>query len=230
MAKNRLAPRGTMSAAPGYVLRPVYAVDVDGTLAVWHNEFLRFSLRWLGVDRVSKTRGDHTWYDFRGGSLAQHMGVTKAVFREIKLAFRQSGLKRDMLLYQDAAQFTKYVRAMGAELWICSTRPYLRLDNIDPDTREWLRRSRIAYDGVLYGDRKYADLRRLVGKGRVVGVLDDLPEQIEHALALGLPGRLICRPHNRTHHERLPTLKGFWPAIHHLEVDLKEWKEVHNVR
>jgi hypothetical protein len=78
---------------------------------------------------------------------------------------------------------TQHIREAGAEVWLCTTRPYLRLDNVDPDTREWLRRNRIQYDALLFDPAheedgtKYDELRRQAGD-RVASIVDDLPEMI----------------------------------------------------
>lgn len=91
-------------------------------------------------------------------------------------------------------------------MWLCTTRPYLRLDNVDPDTREWLRRNAIEYDALLFDPAheedgtKYHELARQAGN-RVASVVDDLPEMIEAAHDAGLGGLLgpILRdqPYNR---------------------------------
>lgn len=224
--KNRLAPRRSMSTAPGSLLRPVVALDVDGTLAQWHQEFLMFAARWL-------CRGDEyepNWFSYAGGPFYRHMRVSKATYRTIKLAFRQSGLKRAVEPYEGARELAHAVRAAGAEVWVCTTRPYLRLDNIDPDTRFWLQHNRIAYDGVLFGDSKYRDLARLVGSHRVVAVLDDLPEQAKKAADTGLPTYMVERLHNQYHDVE------FYGAVVTLEsaakvfVDnINKWKELHGV-
>jgi hypothetical protein len=119
----------------------------------------------------------------------------------MKLGYRQSGLKRGMPCFPGATELCSKLRRAGAEIWICTTRPYLRLDNIDPDTREWLRRNKIQYDGVLYGANKYRQLRDIVGGERIVGVLDDLPEMVAAAAGLGLRPVLISRHHNQWYQE-----------------------------
>src|SRR5207237_8921310 len=56
-----------------------------------------------------------------------------------------------------------------------------RLDNIDPDTRHWLKRNRIAFDHAIYSEHKYKELGQLVDRERVVAVLDDLGEMYDEA-------------------------------------------------
>jgi hypothetical protein len=221
---NKLAPRRTTTLTwhPGAVLRPVIGVDIDGTLGQWHEEFLDFARRYLQKSFSIGWSGE--------GSLHQHMGVSKRTYRIIKLAFRQSGLKRAMRPMPDAHAFAQAMRAAGAELWVCTTRPYLRLDNIDPDTRWWLRHHKIAYDGVLFGERKYRDLIHLVGAERVVGILDDLPEQVEAAIAVGAAARLLERPYNVNRHNGLPTMGSLALAQKHFEQEISAYLRKHNVR
>jgi hypothetical protein len=102
-----------------------------------------------------------------------------------------------MPVYPGAAELTQVIRRSEAEVWLCTTRPYLRLDNVDPDTREWLRRNGIEYDALLFdpsfedGCSKYDELARQVGP-RVASVVDDLPEMITAASFAGFD-RLVVR-------------------------------------
>jgi hypothetical protein len=185
----RLAPRRAMQRTPDTVLRPVVALDIDGTLGYYHEWFLRFASGWLQRKLAEE------WLD---GTVPfwRTLGTSKAVYRQIKLAYRQGGMKRSMPVRNYASELTRAVRAAGAEVWVCTTRPYLRLDNIDPDTRFWLRHNRIQYDGVLFGENKYRDLANLVGIDRVVAVLDDEPEQVERAHRLDMQEFIIDRTYN----------------------------------
>lgn len=177
--------------------RPVVALDIDGSLGDYHRHFLEFAEQYFGRSMPSPfaiNPGKRLW---------EHMGVPLHEYREAKLAYRQGGFKRWMPMYPGAAELAGKVRSAGAEVWICTTRPYLRLDNVDPDTREWLRRNNIQYDCVLFDDRdrdggKYAELERQVGVSRIVGVLDDLPERIQEAHDIGAaPLYLRDQPYNQ---------------------------------
>jgi hypothetical protein len=154
--------------------RPVVALDIDGTLGDYHRHFLEFAALWFNKPMPGPE-------EFNPGlRLHRFMGVKLSDYRIAKLAYRQGGWKRWMPVYPGAAELTRAIRRAGAEVWICTTRPYLRLDNIDPDTREWLRRAKIQYDAVLFGEDKYRELYRQAGL-RVAAVLEDLPEQWEKA-------------------------------------------------
>lgn len=232
---NKLAPRMATEITPGCVLRPVVALDLDGTLFDWHSDFLEFAHNWLFGRRKPGRQG---WFQYKGGQLNHHMGITVEQYRAVKLAYRQSGLKRDLMAFPGAQNLVQAVRNAGAEVWACTTRPYLRLDNIDPDTREMLERNDIDVDGVIYGERKYRDLVELVDIERVVGVLDDLPEMVIQARSKGLNAMLIQRQHNQewwagNEPEKLayvpPALPTLAAARDWLVAELNDWKAKHNV-
>ncbi len=169
---------------------PVVALDIDGTLGDYHGHFLRFAEQWYG--RAMPAPQANT----QGVPLYKWMGTSKSTYRQCKLAYRQGGMKRSMPCYDGASELTHNLRKAGAEVWITTTRPYLRLDNIDPDTRHWLRRNKIQFDGVLYGEHKYRDLSKIFGT-RVLFIVDDLPEMIEQARSKKITGLLRDQPYNR---------------------------------
>jgi hypothetical protein len=177
--------------------KPVVSLDIDGTLGDYHGHFLRFAEGYFGRRMPEPTKINP------GKPLWAFMGVRRAEYRDCKLAYRQGGMKRSMPCLEGASALTRDLRALGAEVWICTTRPYMRLDNVDPDTQEWLRRNKIEYDALLYdprdGDAKYAELKRQAGIRRVVGVAEDLPEQAMRAIKAGFgPVWLRNQPYNKT--------------------------------
>lgn len=171
--------------------RPVFGIDIDGTIGDYHGHFLRFAEGWLGWPQSPYTAG-------ASGSipLHRHMGVSKATYRQVKLAYRRGGLKRSMPVYDGAPEMVSSLRKRGAVIVICTTRPYLQLDNLEPDTREFLRRNKIPYDSILSGEHKYRHLKAIYGKEEVVSILDDLPEMCEQADKAGLPWVLRNQPWN----------------------------------
>ena len=168
-------------------LRPVVAVDIDGTLGDYHGNFIGFAARY--TDEPSQMVAH--WYDYDGSvPFNEWLGMSKEEYRLIKLAYRQGGMKRIMPLRDDAKNMMDMLVQENVEIWITTTRPYLRLDNIDPDTREWMRRHRLAYDYLLYDEFKYKQLHERVGSDRVAAVLEDDPEQVDMAEEL-FPGRVL---------------------------------------
>lgn len=198
--------------------KPVFGIDVDGTLAEYHGHFLAFAEQWLGRQITGQPyRGEQT--------LAQFMGVSKQTYRRIKLAYRQSGLKRAMPPLTGAPELTRSLRRSGAQVWICTTRPYLRVPGVEEDTRVWLRRNGIQYDELLMGEHKYRDLvaHQKHGAADVVAVLDDLPELIERAKEQRLLPVLLRRPHN-TSFEWPLRARGLAEAQELLLELLQAWK------
>lgn len=218
----KLAPRRVMQPAPGCVLRPVVALDIDGTLGLYHEHFLRFAAAYLQRELPITWNGEEPFWRL--------LGTSKATYRQIKLAYRQGAQKRSMPVRPGARELTRAVRAAGAEVWVCTTRPYLRLDNIDPDTRFWLRHNGLQYDGVLFGERKYQDLAKLVGSERVIGVLDDESEQVARAEKLDLPAYLMDRDYNQgAIHARMFGFYGNFGAERQLVELVKRWREKRGV-
>lgn len=187
--------------------KPIVAIDIDGTLADYHGWFLQFASEYLGRKMPDPT-------DMNPGlPLHEFMGLTKDEYRAVKLAYRQGGMKRSMPAFPGASSLTCDIEKAGAEVWVCTTRPYLRLDNIDPDTREWLSRHNIKYTALLFGESKYEDLAESVGADRVVAVVEDLPEQVERAKAKGLRVYTPARPYNSSVEHRWNDLPGIGRAI-----------------
>jgi hypothetical protein len=205
--------------------KPIVALDIDGTIADYHVWFLRFAEMWLGRPMPDPEANNP------GLPLHRFMGVSKTTYRKVKLAYRQGGLKRAMPCLSGIDSAIRSWRRAGAEVWICTTRPYLRLDNIDPDTREWLRRNHIQYDAVLFGHNKYRELHRIVGPDRVVAVADDLTAMLEQAWGCGLR-RLLLRDqvYNRFWDESsTPVVR--WSTAEQLDLlvrsSIETWKEEH---
>lgn len=178
-------------------VRPVVALDIDGTEAMYHESLLEFAERWLGSYVAPRYDGSV--------KLAKWMGISDDTYRAMKLAYRQGGFKRWMPMYSDAWDLAPTLVNAGIEVWFTTTRPYNRFDSTDPDTREWLRRNvgeyGTHYHGLIYDDHKYDRLLETVGPNRVIGVVDDLPEQYQAAELLGLSPLLVRRQHNQHHNE-----------------------------
>jgi len=170
------------------VIKPVVAVDIDGTLGDYHGHFMDFSVNYMGREVQEHTPP----YDSHLGHYREWWAIafesTIEMYRQVKLAYRQGGMKRTMPIFDGARALCWAIRDAGAELWVTTTRPYLSLDNIVPDTVEWLRRHEIEYDGMLFDDDKYTQLTDRVNPGRVVAVFDDTPELYDAAQRL-FPGR-----------------------------------------
>jgi hypothetical protein len=213
--------------------KPIVALDIDGTLGDYHANFLEFADRYFHS-------GCGSWFEMRteenpGLPLWEWMGIELRDYRDAKLAYRQGGWKRWMPCYPGAAELTRKIQDAGAEVWLCTTRPYLRLDNVDPDTREWLRRNEIHYDALLFDPAheedgtKYDELARQVAD-RVASVVDDLPEMIEaagHARLGGMLGPILRdQPYNR-HYENGRRSGSCEEILIRVMYDIERWKRDH---
>ena len=207
-------------------MKPVIALDLDGTLLDYYPHFLRFASGYFG--RWFEPDG----YDARI-SLAKYLGVSKQSYRQCKLAYRRGQLKRSLpalpLPLPQINELTHTVRRWGVDIWFCTTRPYLSHDEVDDATRHNLRRNGAVYQGIIWGEHKYRELVRTVGGNRVAAVLDDLPEQCRRAEALGLPTGFAFRPHNERQYRT--DISNGWPPIrtHDETIDwlreqLDKWK------
>jgi len=129
------------------------------------------------------------------GDFEAWLGLSKDQWRQAKLAYRQGGQKRFMKAYHSALS-SLHSLGQQADIWIASNRPWQRLDNVDGDTRWWLERQGVQFKGLLFGDDKYGDLVEIVDPNRILGVVEDLPDQFDRAKDLGLPVWQIARQHN----------------------------------
>lgn len=157
---------------------PIVALDLDGTLGDYHRHFERFAQMWTGRDIV--------WDAEINGTFYRQLGMSKAVYRQCKLAYRMGGMKRSIPMFEGAADLSRAVRGAGVAIAACTTRPYLAMSTIDLDTQHWLRRNAIKVDHILYGEHKYRDLVKSVGRSRVVCALDDDLSQLGVAERLGV--------------------------------------------
>lgn len=176
---------------------PVVAIDIDGTIADYYKHF-----QWFAEIYLQKTLNCEFNREYRG-EFNEALGLDKDVYRAIKLAYRQGGMKRSIKPFENAGNVIRNIRSLGVQVWICTTRPWNRLDNIDPDTTFWLNNNVGRVDGVIYGEDKYRDLIDIVGKDRILGVLDDLPENYATAQSLGLSASLMAGPHNEWFRETM---------------------------
>ena len=159
----------------GGIIKPLVAIDIDGTLGDYHGHFTRFAELYM------QTRFPH---DYDGSTeFSEFLGLDKETYRAIKLAYRQGGMKRCMPLHVGARGVIAYLNRYGTkvDVWITTTRPHLRLDGIDPDTRFWLECHGLDYHALLYHEDKYRLLADRVDPERVIFVLDDLREQVQAA-------------------------------------------------
>jgi hypothetical protein len=153
-------------------------------------------------------------------------GTDIRTYRDIKLAYRQGAQKRNMPVRPWAANLTSLIK-QRAEIWLTTTRPYLRLDGVDPDTRFWLHHNSIYYDHLLYHEGKYTVLANRVSPKRVVAVVDDLSEELLSAAANFGPEVCIMyrTQHNMDHWDRWTTAHEGQSLKAQIDRRINEWYE-----
>ncbi|QPX62606.1 nucleotide phosphohydrolase [Arthrobacter phage Wollypog] len=169
---------------------PIVALDIDGTLAEYYKHF-----HWFAELYTQRSLPVEFHRQYRG-EFSEALSLDKELYRQIKLAYRQGGMKRSIPEKPYAGDLVRGLRKQGVAVWICTTRPWNRLDNIDPDTNFWINRNLGRVDGVIYGEEKYQDLLDIVGSRPILGVVDDLPENTLKARSLGLETILLSGDHN----------------------------------
>lgn len=164
-------------------IKPIVAIDIDGVLGDYHSHFLRFAVPYFGYDMEKLLYLSINRYD-GGIPFSEYcmdgFGCSLEEYRDCKLAYRQGGMKRSMPINDFAGALCR-LASSEAELWITTTRPYLSLDGVIPDTRFWLALHRIEYDGLLFDADKYEVLAQRVDPRRVTAIVDDYDKAYDAA-------------------------------------------------
>src|SRR5215472_6520125 len=207
----------------GEIIRPVVALDIDGTLGDYHGHFIRFAEMYLGRHITDDYHGATSFREWFG-----HYGVTTEQFRAIKLAYRQGGMKRSMPLYEGALTLYQEIVAHDVELWVTTTRPYLSLDNIVPDTVHWLAINGMTdFYGMLFDEDKYDTLVSRVDPARIVAVIDDLPEMCDAADEA--VGRNVALMVGTRYNAVIQTRRHpIWDIIQGIDPLVKDWWTTHD--
>jgi hypothetical protein len=201
-------------------IRPVVAFDIDNTLGNWTGHFLTFLTGYLGYPRQQR------WFDYQGDSeLSEWLGLDKRTYQDAKLAFRAGGWKRTMPAYTGARFLVDLAEEFSADVWITTTRPWMRLDNVDPDTREWLRRQRLNFKGLLFSEDKYFELVDRVDARRIAFVLEDEFENLDRARDLGLPAYQRLTNWNSANMWDGPTCASLYLAADAMSYQITRWRE-----
>lgn len=219
----------------GGKILPVVAIDVDGTLGDFHSHFLKFAEEYFAQTLEWSKLAKRVECDYDGSIpfkvwCKQAFKITDSDWKQVKLAYRQGGSKRTMPAYEWGISLIRYIMSQGAELWLTTSRPAYRLDNIDPDTQEWCRRNKVPFNYALYDDEKYSTLAQRVDPERVIAVMDDLPEMYDAAaeafgdnvpiLVKSIWNRAVQRP------RELP-VNDFGNSAHLIGWRIMNWKKAH---
>lgn len=212
----------------GEIIKPIVAVDIDGTIGDYHGHFLRFASEWTGKGLEPLLGGSIHMYSgvfpFRQ-YCCRLFDIDDATYRNIKLAYRQGGMKRSMPIMAGAQALCWAIKDAGAELWVTTTRPYLSLDNIVPDTVHWLSRWEIDYDYMLFDADKYAQMAERIDTVRVVAVLDDLGEMYDAAsAAIGSHAPILVQG-SFNYQVRRPSMSSLDACADIVLARIASWKE-----
>lgn len=198
--------------------------DIDGSVGRYHPDLTVFVREYWNLPAQAQSAG----FMWDGeGNFEDALGITQEQYREAKLAFRQGGGKRFMGLYEDGALAMLWaLKTKGCEIWYATSRPWNRLDNVDPDTKFWLGRHEFPIDGIIFDDQdKYGRLvNDHIDKSRIVGVIEDLPEQYDRADELGLPVYQIARQHNSGPTQQRPRRCTMGRIFSEIEENLSVWE------
>lgn len=198
---------------------PVFVSDIDGTLGDYYSHFRDFAEGYWCRPMHRDWNGVGNWED--------HLGMTQQEYRQTKLAYRQGGMKRNLPLYGDTLTFMDRLNEMGVDIWLATTRPYQRLDNIDPDTKFWVDKHGWTIAGLLYGDDKFQQICQAVDPSRIIGVVDDLVENLLQAAMLGLPTFQVKRDHNRGTGAKWDRRGSLYDAATWAAERLQDWQKEH---
>jgi phosphoglycolate phosphatase-like HAD superfamily hydrolase len=206
-----------------HALAPILAVDIDGTMADYYTHFRWFAELYTQRE-LAKCDQDHHWAST--DHFGTVLGLEQHEYRTIKLAYRQGGMKRSIPKLDEHIEYIQALRGLGIQVWVATTRPWQRLDNIDPDTQFWLDRNVGRVDGLLYGEDKYDQLVEIAeARGqKVLGVIDDLGANLERAAELGLNTAIRIGPHNarwRRENGTVPVMHSGWSIYN----QALEWRD-----
>jgi len=199
---------------------PVVLVDIDGTIANYHDHLTTFATDYWDIESP-----DYRWNG--DGNFEDYLGLTQGQYREAKLAFRQGGMKRTMPAFEMGDWFVHTLNELPLEVWFTTTRPWQRLDNVDPDTRFWLDHNGFQYHRLLFDDNKYERVCQIIDPERILLVVDDLPEQYDICTELELPVFQVARHHNSGVKQRREWRGTLLQAQTLVNVNMKEWYEKH---
>lgn len=214
-------------------LAPVVGLDIDGTLGDYHTHFYNFVRECYFPHELDRYQVRKPEWEYAEGEFSEALGMSKENYRAAKLAYRLGGMKRCLPTFSadlssDIMNVVQEIRASGVQVWICTQRPWLALTTVDNDTQYWLNRYVGKVDGLIYGEDKYADLVDIVGKQRILGVVEDLPECIDRARSLELRTAARISGHNYDWYENTGGADSNFTSAIEIRYQVQRWKEAYD--
>lgn len=120
--------------------KKICAIDLDGVLCEYPGPWIKYI-------------NEKTDNDFKTLHEAK-MGIDLLTYESLKSEYRQSGIKKDLPAIKNASTFTKQLKAKGYCVIILTSRPYKEYNRLFSDTIEWLKNNDIAYDSIMFDERK----------------------------------------------------------------------------
>jgi hypothetical protein len=132
----------------------VIIVDIDGVLADWEQGFSKFIFDYCNCN-AEVCRTCLPWLESESRKTDIIKKIDLKVYDELKRAYRISGEKRNMPVYNGASQFTKKLSKLGFKVVIITARPYSEFSRIWYDTKYWLQINNIYHDALFFDDKKH---------------------------------------------------------------------------
>lgn len=196
--------------------QPILIVDLDGTIANYHDSFLI----WCEYEGYL-AEGTHKSMQF-GLRPDGDLLVAYPEYRRWCDEFEGSGGYRNICPYYDGVNLVRAARTQGAYIVVTTARPVNTFKRIWHDTWSWLREFGIVPDQLLFEEDRSLFAGMFSDK-QPVAALEDNPQNAARLARSGATVWLRAQPYNEGISWHLPNIhrvksydevKEVWPAIH----------------
>jgi len=115
-------------------------VDIDGVLADYPNEFIKFVNKKLNKKYITMPELKRS--------------LDKLIFYKVKSEYRLSGIKKEMKVLNRAKDMLKKLKEKKYFVVLLTARPYKEYFRIYSDTLEWLKSNELYFDAILWDQEK----------------------------------------------------------------------------
>jgi hypothetical protein len=152
-------------------------VDIDGVLADYPNEFIKFVNKKL--DKKYKTMPE------------LKRSLEKIEFYKVKSEYRLSGIKKEMGVLNRAKDMLKKLKEKKYFVVLLTARPYKEYFRIYSDTLEWLKSNELYFDAILWDQEKEKYIMQHFNSDNVKFCIDDDIDNINKLYENGFKSFLI---------------------------------------